>query len=81
MVAISAPRVRLCWWGAACNLNPSPLQSSYRIPGFHVAWVRHAFQFSIIRLVAPRPVVVSPAMVAQALTGTTLRADNLLVQR
>ncbi len=81
IIAIAAPRVTLCWWGAACNLNPSTLQSSYPIPGFHVAWVRHAYQFSIMRLVAPRPVTVSPAMISRALTETTLRDDNLLVQR
>lgn len=81
LVAIAAPRVTLCWWGAACNLNPSTLQGSYPIPGFHEAWIRHAHQFSIMRLVAPRPVVVSPAMIAHALSETTLRDDNLLVQR
>jgi 4-amino-4-deoxy-L-arabinose transferase-like glycosyltransferase len=81
IVAISAPRVTLCWWGAACNLNPSKLQSSYPIPGFHVAWIRRADQFSIMRLAAPRPVSVSPAMIGRALTATTLRQDNLLVQR
>ena len=52
VVSISAPRVKLCWWGAACNLTPSQLQSSYPIPGFHELWVRHAYQFTIMRLVA-----------------------------
>jgi hypothetical protein len=81
VIAFSAPRVTLCWWGAACNLNPSTLQSSYPMPGFHVAWVRHVHQFSIMRLVAPRPVRVTPAVIANALTEISLQADDLLLQR
>ena len=42
VISISAPRVPLCWWGAACNLSPSTLQRSYPIPGFRVAWRRRA---------------------------------------
>jgi mannosyltransferase len=81
VIAISAPRVTLCWWGAACNLTPLPLQRSYPIPGMHVEWVRHAHQFTILRLVSPRPLAVTPAMVSSALTETTLLGDDLLVQR
>ncbi len=32
------------------------MQASYPLPGFHELWVRHAYQFTIMRLVAPRPV-------------------------
>ncbi len=32
VIAINAPRVPLCRWGAACNLSPSTLQRSYPIP-------------------------------------------------
>ncbi len=81
VIAISAPRVTLCWWGAACNLNPSVLQSSYPISGFHVAWIRRVHQFTIVRLLAPRAVSVSPAMISAALSETTLSDDNLLIQR
>ena len=42
VVSIKAPRVRLCWWGAACNLSGSRMQRSYAIPGFHVPWRRQA---------------------------------------
>ncbi len=80
VVSISAPRVHLCWWGAACNLTQSRLQSSYAIPGFHEAWRRRALQFTILRLVSPRPVVVTPQEVSRALTTTTLRRDELLFQ-
>jgi hypothetical protein len=75
-----APRTG-CWWGSACNLVPSALQSSYPIPGFRRVWVRHSHQFTIVRMVASRPRVVSPQMVSGALTGTRLKYDDLLVQR
>jgi hypothetical protein len=81
VISIGAPRVKLCWWGAACNLSPSAMQSSYPIHGFHQLWIRHAYQFTIMRLVASRPVTVSEADMAGALTLTTLRHDELLTQR
>jgi mannosyltransferase len=81
VVSISAPRERLCWWGAACNLTPSQMQSSYPIPGFHEVWLRRAYQFTIMHLVADRPVALTPAEVSRALTTTTLRRDELLIQR
>ncbi len=81
VIAISAPRERLCWWGAACNLSGTPLQSSYPISGFRPVSVRHAHQFTILRLVAPRPVALRRAQVASALTATTLPRDELLLQR
>ena len=81
IVSISAPRVPLCWWGAACNLSPSRMQRAYAIPGFHELWVRKAYQFSIMRLVSDRPVVLTPRMVSQALHATTLPRDQLLYQR
>ena len=81
VVSISAPRERLCWWGAACNLTPSQMQSSYPIPGFHEVSLRRAYQFTIMRLVARRPIALTPAEVSRALTTTTLRRDELLIQR
>jgi hypothetical protein len=81
VVAISAPRVKLCWWGAACNLTPSHLQSSYSIRGFHEVWIRHAYQFTILRLMADRPAPLSTAAVSRVLTTTTMRHDELLIQR
>ncbi len=81
VVSISAPRERLCWWGAACNLTPSQMQGSYPVPGFHELWVRHAFQFTVMRLVSDKPVVLTPAKVSRVLTTTTLRRDELLIQR
>jgi hypothetical protein len=81
VISISAPRVRLCWWGAACNLTSSTMQSSYSLAGFHVVWRRRALQFTIMRLRAPHPVRLTPREVARALTTTTLRHDVLLQQR
>jgi hypothetical protein len=84
VISIASPRVTLCWWGAACNLNPSTLQRSYAIPGMRVTWVRHTHQFSILRLVAPRPVALTARTVSRALTETKLRGargDLLLLQR
>jgi mannosyltransferase len=81
VVSISAPRVALCWWGAACNLSPSQLQSSYPVPGFHELWRKRALQFTIVRLVSDRPVVLTGRDVSPVLTTTTLRRDELLFQR
>jgi mannosyltransferase len=81
VVSISAPRVSLCWWGAACNLTPSQMQSSYPIPGFHEVWRKRALQFTIAHLVSPRPVVLTGPDIKLVLTTTTLRRDELLFQR
>jgi hypothetical protein len=81
IVSISAPRVNLCWWGAACNLSGSQMQSSYALAGFHVLWRRQAFQFSVMRLVSPTPVALTRAEVSRALTTTRFGRDELLIQR
>lgn len=83
VVAISAPRVPLCWWGAACNLTGSPIQATYAIPGFHELWVRKAYQFTVMRLVTSSggPIALTPQMVSRALHATTLPRDELLYQR
>ena len=80
VISISAPRQRLCWWGAACNLTSSTMQSSYPLAGFHVVWRRRALQFTIMRLRSPRPVLLSRRAISDALTTTTLRHDALLAQ-
>jgi mannosyltransferase len=81
VVSIGAPRVSLCWWGAACNLTPSRIQTSYAIPGFHELWRRRAYQFTVVRLVASHPVALTHTAVAGALTTTSLRHDGLILQR
>jgi hypothetical protein len=81
VVAISAPRAPLCWWGAACNLAPSPVQPRYPVPGMReVARVR-TLQFTVVRLVSATGVPITRAILARALTTTTVRQDELLIQR
>ena len=81
VVAISAPRVRLCWWGGACNLTGSTMQSAYPIPGFRVVWRRRAYQFTVLHMVATAPVLLTRREVSRVLRTTTLRRDELLLQR
>ena len=40
VISIRSPQQPLCWWGAACNLIPSQMQTTYDIPGFHTVWRR-----------------------------------------
>jgi hypothetical protein len=80
VVAISAPRVHLCWWGAACNLTGSRVQASYPLRGFHEVWRRRELQFTVVHMVAARPTVVSNARVAPILTATRIRRDEILLQ-
>ncbi len=80
VISISSPRERLCWWGAACNLTPSQMQSSYAISGFQPSSRSRALQFTVLRLLAPRATTITRQEVARALTTTTLRRDELLVQ-
>jgi 4-amino-4-deoxy-L-arabinose transferase-like glycosyltransferase len=81
VVSMSSPPGKLCWWGSACNLEATQLQSAYKLPGFRPVWIRHFEQFTILRLRAQHPVVVSPQMVSAALTNTNLIYDDLLLQR
>ena len=81
VIAMSSPQEALCWWGAACNLIPSRMQSRYRIAGFHPAWTRRELQFTIRRLIARRPIRLTPAAVSRALHATRLRRDILELQR
>ena len=80
VVALSSPQQPLCWWGAACNLIPSRLQSTYPVRGFRRVWVRRVRQFTIMRLISDRPRHVTPAAVSPALHTTSLPRDELLSQ-
>ena len=80
VIAMSSPQEPLCWWGAACNLIPSRMQRSYGVRGFRAAWTRHELQFTVKRLIARRPVLLTPARVARALHTTRLRRDVLELQ-
>ena len=80
VISIRSPQQDLCWWGAACNLIPSQMQSRYRVAGFRPLWRRRVDQFTITRMVARRPVMLTPAAVAAALVTTHPPRDELLVQ-
>ncbi len=77
----SPPSAGFCWWGSACNLWPSRMQASYPVAGFRVVSERHELQFTILRMVASRPVRLTPAEVSKGLTATNFRNDELLIQR
>ena len=67
VISFTAPRTAgFCWWGSACNLWPSRIQTTYAIPGFREAWRRQIYQFTIVRLVADRPRLISRAIVSRA---------------
>jgi mannosyltransferase len=51
VVALQAPRVELCWWGATCNLSPSRIHATYPIPGLRVVWRRTVYPFTVQRMV------------------------------
>jgi hypothetical protein len=80
VITIRSPQQVACWWGAACNLIPSQLQPSYPVPGFHVVGEQHILQFTLLRLRAARPVRLTPQLVSDALTTTTLHRDGLILQ-
>jgi hypothetical protein len=52
IIAMKAPRIWLCWWGATCNLTPSKIKASYPVPGFRVLWRRSVYPFTVEHLVA-----------------------------
>jgi mannosyltransferase len=81
VISMTSPQQPLCWWGAACNLIPSQMQSRYAIRGFHAVWRRRVRQFTILQLVADHPQRLSRGAVSGALRTTTLKRDDLLIQR
>jgi 4-amino-4-deoxy-L-arabinose transferase-like glycosyltransferase len=82
VVSFTAPvSSGFCWWGPACNLWPSRMQGRYPVAGFHVVSKRRALQFTILRMVSSRPVRLTPAAVARALSATHFANDELLLQR
>jgi hypothetical protein len=82
VIAFSSPKTAgFCWWGSACNLHPSRLQAHYPLPGFHAVSRTRVNQFTILRLLAPRPEAVSARELQRALTATTLREDDVILQR
>ncbi|HWD74752.1 MAG TPA: glycosyltransferase family 39 protein [Solirubrobacteraceae bacterium] len=80
VISVVSPSQPLCWWGAACNLIPSRMQRRYDIAGLHSVSRRHVLQWTILRMVARRPVLLTRGDVARALHSTSLRNDKLIYQ-
>ena len=57
------------------------MQASYPVAGFHPVSERHALQFTILRMVASRPVRLTSESVSRALQTTSFVNDELLIQR
>jgi hypothetical protein len=83
VVSFTSPQTEgFCWWGSACNLWPSRMQSAYTIPGFRPVWLRRVHQFTVLHMVAVGGRArVTPATVSRALVTTHYRNDELLLQR
>ncbi len=78
VVAIKGPGFGwFCWWGSACNIVPSQLDTSIRIHGFRVDGpILHAGQFSILRLRSAGAVRITLRQVSRALMPA-LRSASL----
>ncbi len=64
-----------CWWGSACNLSSSELDTSIRLPGFHRDGpVLNVNQFSILRFRSAAAVRLTPHLVSRALARAPLKA-------
>lgn len=83
VVSVTTPHsAGLCWWGSACNLRASRMQASYPIPGFRPVWRRRIYQFTVLHMVAVNgPVLVRAGQIAEILTTTRMRENELVVQR
>jgi 4-amino-4-deoxy-L-arabinose transferase-like glycosyltransferase len=77
VIAIETPSGGwFCWWGSACNLLSSKLDTSIRVPGFHrYGPVLRVNQFSILRLRSKATVRLTPKLVARALARAPLKAS------
>jgi hypothetical protein len=77
VIAISPNDGWFCWWGSACNLLSSKLDTAIRVHGFRrYGPVLHVNQFSILRLRSAATVRVTQGEVARALTRAPLKASS-----
>jgi mannosyltransferase len=83
VVAIKAPGFGwFCWWGSACNIIPSQLDTSIRIRGFHrYGPLLHATQFTILRLRSSGAVRLTLSEVSRALRNSGLMWFGLMLTR
>ncbi len=89
VVAMRAPRVNHCWWGATCNLYSTTLHSRYPLSGLRVMWRRSVYPFTVERLVPLSGAVTLTASEArtrfnanyvQAKLAAQRKANGLLIQ-
>jgi hypothetical protein len=89
VVAMRAPRVNYCWWGATCNLDPTRLDGGYPISGLGVVWRRTIYPFTVERLVPLSGAITFTAAEArtrfnanyvQANLAARKKANALLIQ-
>ena len=82
VIAVKSPANSwFCWWGAACNMVPSELDTSIRVPGFRPDGpVLRVNQFSILRLRSAAAIRLTPREVSRALTKAMLDYYTLLIQ-
>jgi mannosyltransferase len=81
VVAMQAPRVALCWWGATCNLDASKLHSGSPVPGLRVLWRRSSYPFTVERLVATGKPVMLTATEARTRLNSNYISAKLGAQR
>jgi hypothetical protein len=80
VVSFTAPRVPLCWYGAACNLSGTRTQP-YAVTGFREVSEHHEYQFTVQRYEAAQPIAVDRGVIEPLLRTTAYRHDELIVQR
>jgi len=70
-----------CWWGAECNIKRSQIYRGIRIPGFRDDHrLLHAGQFTVLRLIARRPLGVTWGELFGAMVPTHEDGWAMLVQ-
>ncbi len=81
VVAMQAPRVTYCWWGATCNLNPTSIHPSYPISGLRVVWRRSVYPFTVERMVPTRGRITLTATEARTRLDANLVKNALAAQK
>lgn len=78
VIAIRTPDAGwFCWWGAACNLLSSKLDTRIRVRGFRRAGpVLYVNQFSILRLRSAHTIRLTPEEISHALARAPMRGTR-----
>jgi hypothetical protein len=78
VIVIKAPKDGwFCWWGSACNLLSSKLDTSIHVHGFHRDGpVLRVNQFSVLRLRAATPVRLTPNLVSRTIAKAPIKVPQ-----